>query len=75
MKDRGGLIHYVVGRRGHEVALEPLAPRVLRALVPDLQDRDVFICGPPDMLQGVGDSLRHLGVPTRQIHRERFAFL
>jgi predicted ferric reductase len=75
MKDRGGVIHYVVGRRGQEVALEPLAPRVLRALVPDLQDRDVFICGPPDMLQGVGDSLRHLGVPARQIHRERFAFL
>jgi predicted ferric reductase len=75
IKDRGGVIHYIVGRRGHEVPLEPLARRVLRVLVPDIQDRDVFICGPPDMLQGVGESLRDLGVPPRQIHRERFAFL
>jgi predicted ferric reductase len=75
MKDRGGVIHYIVGRRGHEVPLEPLASRVLRVLVPDIHDRDVFICGPPDMLQGVGASLRDLGVPARQIHRERFAFL
>ena len=75
MKDRGGIIHYMVGRRGREVPLEPLAPRVLRALVPDLRERDVFICGPPDMLDGVGRSLRDLNIPLRQIHRERFAFL
>jgi len=75
MRERGGVIHYVVGRRGHEVPLEPLAPRVLRVLVPDILDRDVFICGPPEMLLGVGESLDAIGVPARQIHRERFAFL
>ena len=75
IKDRGGVIHYIVGRRGREVPLEPLAPHVLRVLVPDMHDRDVFVCGPPDMIQGVGESLRQLGVPPRQIHRERFAFL
>ena len=75
MKERGGVIHYIVGRRGEEVPLEPLASRALRVLVPDIQDRDVFICGPPDMLRGVGESLNDLGVPSRQIHRERFAFL
>lgn len=75
MKDRGGVIHYIVGRRGKEVPLEPLAARVLHVLVPDLRERDVFICGPPDMLHGVGQSLRELSVPAPQIHRERFAFL
>ena len=28
VRDRGGVIHYVVGRRGYEVPLEPLASRV-----------------------------------------------
>ncbi|MHB8490306.1 MAG: ferredoxin reductase family protein [Candidatus Dormibacteria bacterium] len=75
MSERAGVVHYIVGRRGQEVALEPLGPRVLRTLVPDLRERDIYICGPPDMLDGVGRSLDELKIPARQIHRERFAFL
>jgi len=44
-------------------------------VAPDLRERDVFICGPGEMIEGVDASLAALGVPSEQIHRERFAFL
>ena len=50
-----------------------LAPRELAALVPDIADRDVFLCGPPPMMNAVLRNLRELGVPKPQIHFERFS--
>jgi len=72
---RGGAVHYIVGRRGREVHPHPLAPRFLLAAVPDLRQRDVFVCGPSDLVDDVTRSLGALSVPTSQIHSERFAFL
>jgi predicted ferric reductase len=72
---RGGVIHYIVGRRGQEVHPHPFAPRFLAASVPDLRDRDVFVCGPREMVDTVITSLRALRVPAAQVHCERFAFL
>ena len=56
-------VHYVVGG-------EPLTPERLLELVPDLAERDVFVCGPPAMTEAV----RATGVPRRQVFVERFAF-
>jgi len=72
---RGGVVRYIVGRRGQDVSVHPLAPRFLLAAAPDLRDRDVFICGPREMVDAVISSLRALRVPSGQIHVERFAFL
>jgi predicted ferric reductase len=72
---RGGVVHYIVGRRGHEVHPQPLGPRILLAAVPDVRERDVYVCGPRELVEGVLPSLRALGVPARQVHVERFAFL
>jgi ferredoxin-NADP reductase len=41
--------------------------------VPDLERRDVFVCGPPAMAEATERSLRAAGVPRRHIHTERFA--
>lgn len=49
-----------------------LGPDHLRELVPDIRERDVFVCGPPAMTAAVLRSLRQLGVPQRQVHSERF---
>jgi predicted ferric reductase len=69
-------VHYVVGRRrSPELGGDPLSARALRKLVPDVRERDVFVCGPPGMVTGVRDSLRELGVPGDQVHVERFALL
>jgi predicted ferric reductase len=44
----------------------------LRRLVPDLTEREVFLCGPPPMMDQVRKTLRTLGVPGNHIHFERF---
>ncbi|HXZ99952.1 MAG TPA: ferric reductase-like transmembrane domain-containing protein [Candidatus Binatia bacterium] len=72
---RGGVIHYIVGRRGREIHPHPFAPRLLASAVPDLRQRDVFVCGPREMVDDVLGSLHALGLPARQVHVERFAFL
>jgi predicted ferric reductase len=52
---------------------DQLAPLELARLVPDIADRDVFVCGPPGMTNAVLGSLREMGVPKPQIHFERFS--
>ncbi|MGC8634947.1 MAG: ferredoxin reductase family protein [Candidatus Limnocylindrales bacterium] len=72
---RGATIHYLVGRRGTPaLPTDPLEPASLRRLVPDVRQRDVYVCGPLPMMQAVRRSLRALRVPDSQIHQERFAF-
>jgi predicted ferric reductase len=75
VRERGGTVHYIVGRRGVDIHADPLAPRFIRQAVPDVQQRDAFVCGPPAMEEAVQRSLEKLGVPERQIHREHFAYL
>jgi ferredoxin-NADP reductase len=69
-------VHYLVGRRG-SAALpgDPLGPAALVGLVPDLVERDVYLCGPVPMMDRVERTLLDLGVPKPQVHAERFAFL
>jgi predicted ferric reductase len=72
---RGATVHYLVGRRGSaEIPIDPLDPRALRRLVPDINDRDIYVCGPTGMMTRVLGSLRRLRIPDKQIHYERFAF-
>ncbi len=65
-------VFYVVGdHRGDGERL--LSPEHLRELVPDLDEREVFLCGPPAMTDVISKRLRHAGVRRRAIHTERFA--
>ncbi|MET7452177.1 ferredoxin reductase family protein [Streptomyces sp. NPDC005574] len=66
---KGAELHLVTG----PVSPDKLAPAELGRLVPDITDRDVFLCGPPPMMNAVLGSLRELGVPKPQIHFERFS--
>ena len=70
----GGVVHLLTGRTGAgHPPYEPFAPQHLAALVPDIRDRDVYVCGPPAMTAAVRHSLRALRVPREQIHTERFS--
>jgi predicted ferric reductase len=42
-------------------------------LVPDVAERDVYLCGPPPMMAGLRPALLALGVPPHRLHDERFA--
>ncbi|MET9906208.1 ferredoxin reductase family protein [Streptomyces sp. NPDC006476] len=66
---KGAELHLVTG----PPVPDKLAPRELARLVPDIGERDVFLCGPPPMMKAVLGSLGELGVPKRQIHFERFS--
>ena len=68
--DRGGRLHLLTGPRGEGAS--PFEPDGLRALVPDVTERDVYVCGPPAMTSAVLSTLRRLEVPQRQVHAERF---
>ncbi|MEV0175778.1 ferredoxin reductase family protein [Streptomyces sp. NPDC050803] len=68
---RGGRLHLLTGRT-NECSTPPFAPDNLHQLVPDLTERDVYVCGPPAMTRAALSALRHLRVPARQIHTENF---
>ena len=61
--------------RSGAVAAEPLLAGTLRQLVPDIIDRDVFVCVPPTRMGDVRKNLHTLMVPDAQLHFERFALL
>ena len=47
--------------------------RMLARLVPDVRDREVFICGPQPMMKAVAAALRDLRVRESSVHYEQFA--
>jgi ferredoxin-NADP reductase len=64
---RGAEIHYLIGE-----------PRVLsgddlRALVPDIAERHIYVCGPAEMTRATRATLRRYGVPATQITTEGFS--
>lgn len=66
---KGAELHLVTG----PAVPDRLAPQELARLVPDITGRDVYLCGPPPMMNAVLGSLRELGVPRTQTHFERFS--
>lgn len=45
----------------------------IKRLVPDASSREVFLCGPPPMMDAVIDLLKNSGVSQSKIHFERFS--
>jgi predicted ferric reductase len=71
---RRAQLHVLTGRTGAgPPPNRPFEPENLLALVPDIADRDVFVCGPPAMTSAVLRSLRALRVPRHQMHAEKFS--
>ena len=46
----------------------------LRGWIPDLADRDVFLCGPTVWTKGVESLMSAAGVPRERIHTESFGW-
>ena len=65
---RGVQVHYVLGEQADGL----LSPEHLRELVPDIAERDVYVCGPVRMTAAMRASLRDAGVRSRQIVSEAF---
>lgn len=67
--NRHGRTHRLVGPRTRW----PLDAAQLRQLVPDIVDRDIFVCGPAGFMRSLLAAARELGVPARQLHHEDYA--
>jgi predicted ferric reductase len=65
----GRLIELTGSREDHS-----LDRRHLAELVPDVAERDVYVCGPDSLNRRVIASARLLGVDEKRIHCEQFAF-
>jgi predicted ferric reductase len=69
---RGARVLYLTGPPAG--ANDPLTGRRLAGLLPDIADHDVYLCGPPRMMDAAFATLRRVGVPKRHIHTESFEF-
>lgn len=62
----------LAGRRralGHD----PLSPHGLRGSVPDAATREVFVCGPPGLIDTVVRTCRKLRIPHTAVHHEELS--
>ncbi len=59
---------------GVPVGDDPFRAEHLLAAVPDLTERDVFVCGPASLIGAATNGLRHAGVPRERVHAERFDY-
>ena len=67
---RGGRLHRLIGPR----FLIRLDATALRQLVPDVAERDVYVCGPAGFSAAVKQAARACGTPADHVHQEAFAF-
>ncbi len=75
LADRRGIrVHYVVGDHRDAGSAGLVSVASLEAMVPDLRERDVYLCGPPGLVAALRATLREAQVPRRNVHLEEFAF-
>jgi ferredoxin-NADP reductase len=46
----------------------------LRRWIPDMVERDVFLCGPSAWTEGIERLVRSAGVPADRVHSESFGW-
>jgi predicted ferric reductase len=69
---RNGAVRTLVGSRMQLAINDPFSAEHLRQALPDIAEREAFVCGPESMLQSARKGLTGAGIPTDRIHCERF---
>jgi predicted ferric reductase len=69
VRQHRGELHELIGSREQAPLDEVTLPR----LVPDLAQRDVYVCGPEGFVASVVQAAARLGVPAECVHHEAFA--
>ena len=57
-----------------QAAAQLTDPQALAQLVPDVAERDVFLCGAPGWMDAARAAVLQCGVPEEQVHLERFTY-
>ncbi len=71
---RDAWVRYIVGGRNDPGPRRLFTPNGLLGLVPDVSRRDVYLCGPPGLVDAAVSTLRELDVPDSQLHLDPFEF-
>ncbi len=71
---RGIDVRFLVGTEIGDDRTDQLGTHALRTHIPDIADRDVYVCGPPAMIDAVRARLVALRVPEDRVHFERFEY-
>jgi predicted ferric reductase len=71
---RDAWVRYIVGSRNDPGPRRLFTPNGLLGLVPDVNRRDVYLCGPPGLVDAAVGTLRELDVPDSQMHLDPFEF-
>lgn len=70
---RQAVLHVVLGKRSDYPAdRQPLSAQHLRSLVPDIVNRDVYICAAPGLTSSLRGTLKTMGLRNNQVHHESF---
>jgi predicted ferric reductase len=71
---KGVEVHFLVGIEIGDDQTDQLGIPAITRLVPDVIERDCFVCGPPALISAVCRRLHAIGVPNSSVHFERFEF-
>ena len=69
VRQQRGQLHELIGSREEA----PVDAESLPRLVPDLAQRDLYVCGPEAFVASVTETAAILGVPAECVHHEAFA--
>jgi predicted ferric reductase len=70
VRRRDGQLHELIGPRERV----PMDAAALTALVPDIAQRDVYLCGPEPLQDALVAAATEAGVPASHLHHESFSF-
>ncbi len=73
-EQRDAWVRYIVGGRNDPGPRRLFTPEGMVGLVPDVSRRDVYLCGPPGLVEAAVGTLRELDVPDSQLHLDPFEF-
>lgn len=72
-RSRGITIHYVLGDHRAPGNGFLMSTPHLKQLMPDIAEREIYLCGPRPMMQILQRNVRRAGVPSAFIHTDQFA--
>jgi predicted ferric reductase len=73
-EQRDAWVRYIVGSRNDPGPRRLFTANGMLGLVPDVNRRDVYLCGPPGLVDAAVQTLRELDVPDSQMHLDPFEF-
>jgi len=71
---RDAWVRYIVGGRNDPGPRRLFTANGMLGLVPDVNRRDVYLCGPPGLVNAAVATLHELEVPDSQLHLDPFEF-